>query len=159
MSFTDWLLALHVLAAATLVAAQVIFTIVVVGVRNLDRPSDVVRIFRLSRPGDVLVAIGSIGTLVLGVWLAIDIGDYDLWDAWIVVALVLWAVLMEVGRRTGKVFYAARDHAAELAAGGRDDPSPELNAMLRTRTGVLLQGASIVLVAALLVVMIYKPGA
>jgi uncharacterized membrane protein len=159
VSFTDWLLALHVLAAAALVSAEVIFTILAVSVRGLDRPSDVVRAFRLSRPGDALFAVGSTSTIVLGVWLALQIGEYALWDAWIVAAIVLWAVLMEMGRRTAKVYYAARDRAAELVAGGDDSPDPGLRVMLRSRTGALLQTASVLLVAALLVVMIYKPGA
>jgi uncharacterized membrane protein len=155
----DWLLALHVLAAAALVSAEVIFTVLTVGGRNRDVPSDVVRAFRLSRAGDVLFAVGSTGTIVLGIWLAIEADEYRVWDGWIIAALVLWAVLMEVGRRTGKVFYAARDRAKALVAEGRDEPSPELRGMLRSSAGVALQTASVVLVLALLVVMIYKPGA
>lgn len=159
MSLTDWIFALHVLAAAAVVAAVVMFTVLIVGARSLDRPSEVVRIFRLYGPGDVIVAVGAIGTIILGVWLAIAIDDYAVWDGWIVASLVLWGVLAEVGRRTGKPYRAARDHAAALAAEGRDEPSPELNAMLRTRAGLLLHTASVLLVAAILVLMIYKPGA
>jgi uncharacterized membrane protein len=155
----DWLLALHVLAAAALVSAEVMFSVMAVGGRNRDVPSEVVRLFRPSRVGDALFAVGSIGTIVFGIWLAIQADEYQVWDAWIIAALVLWAVLMEVGRRTGKVFYAARDRAKELVAEGRDAPSPELREMARSSTGLALQTASVVLVVALLVVMIYKPGA
>ena len=159
MSRYDWLLALHVLAAASLVSAEVIFSVLAVGGRNRDLPSDVVRVFRLSRVGDALFAVGSIGTIVLGIWLAIEADAYQVWDAWVIAALVLWAVLMEVARRTGKVFYAARDRAKALVAEGRDAPSPELREMARSSTGLALQAASVVLTVALLVVMIYKPGA
>ncbi len=159
MDLYDWLLALHVLAAAALVAAEVMFSVMAVGARNRDVPSDVVRLFRPARLGDVLFAVGSIGTIVFGIWLAIEVDAYRVWDAWIIAALVLWAILMEVGRRTGKVFYAGRDWAKALVAEGRDAPSPELRDMLRSPTGLALQTASVVLVLALLVVMIYKPGA
>lgn len=159
MDLYDWLLALHVLAAAALVAAEVMFSVMAVGARNRDVPSDVVRLFRPARLGDVLFAVGSIGTIVFGIWLAIEVDAYRVWDAWIIAALVLWAILMEVGRRTGKVFYAGRDRAKALVAEGRDAPSPELRDLLRSSTGLALQTASVVLVLALLVVMIYKPGA
>ena len=159
MSLYDWLLALHVLAAFALVAAEVIFSFMAVASRGLDRPSDVVRVFRLSRVGDALFAVGSTTVLVFGVWLAVDADAYRIWDAWIVAALVLWAVLMEVARRTGKAYYAARDRGKALLAEGRDEPSAELAAALRSPTALALQVASVVLVLLLLLDMIYKPGA
>jgi uncharacterized membrane protein len=154
----DWLLFLHVLAAASMVASVVLFTFLIVKGWNLEVPSDVVRIFRLSKTGDVLVAVGAIGVLVLGIWLAIEVEGYEIWDGWIVAAIVLWIFLGAVGNMTGKVYYAARDRARALAAEG-DAPSPELNAMLRSSRGLALHAASVVFTLAILVDMIYKPGA
>jgi uncharacterized membrane protein len=159
LSRYDWVLFLHVLTAFALVTSMVLYTFLVLASRNLDVPSDVVRLFRLSRVGDVLVAVGSIGVLVFGIWLAIDVDEYQLWDGWIIAALVLWAVFAEVGRRTGKHYDAARARARSLVAEGRDASSPELNAMLRSPTGRALQLASLALVLLLLIDMIYKPGA
>jgi drug/metabolite transporter (DMT)-like permease len=115
--------------------------------------------FRVSRAGDVLFAIGSIGTIVLGILLAIDLDEYQVWDGWVIAALVLWALAMETGRRTGRHYNAARDRARTLVAEGRDAPSPELNATLRSSTGLVLHLATAALVVLLLVDMIYKPGA
>jgi uncharacterized membrane protein len=159
MSRYDWLLFLHVLSAFSLVAAQVLVTFLIVGGWRLELPSDIARMFRLSRAGDVLFGIGAMGTIVLGIWLAIDLDEYQLWDGWIIAALVLWAVAMGIGGRTAKHYYGARDRAKALVAEGRDVPNPELAATLRSPTGLVLHLATVVLVVLLLVDMIYKPGA
>jgi uncharacterized membrane protein len=155
----EWLLFLHVLSAFALVAALVLVTFLIVGGRRLDRPSEITRMFRLSRAGDVLFAVGSIGTILLGILLAVDVDQYQPWDGWIIAAYVLWAVAMGIGGRTGKYYNGVRDRARTLVAEGRDVPNPELNAMLRSPTGLVLHLVTFVLVVLLLVDMIYKPGA
>ena len=157
MGLYDWLLALHVLSAFAWIAALVVYTVVVVAGRRLTVPSNVLRLFRVSRVGDALIAIGMIGTIIFGVWLAFD--KYEIWDGWIIAALVLWLVAGAVGGRIGKIYNVARDRARELVAEGRDVSNPELNAMLRSQRGLVLHLLMIVVVLALLVVMIYKPGA
>lgn len=159
MTRYDWLLFLHVLAAFSLVAALVLVTFLAFIGRRLDRPSEIVRMFRVSRWSDVLFAVGSIGTIVLGIILAIDLDEYQLWDGWIIAALILWAVAMGIGSRVGKHYNAVRDRARALVAEGRDVPSPELNAALRSSTGLVLHFVTFALVILLLVDMIYKPGA
>ncbi len=42
---------------------------------------------------------------------------------------------------------------------GRDEPSPELNAMLRSQRGAVFHTLFVLVTLAILVVMIYKPGA
>jgi len=153
----DWLLALHVLSAFSWIAAMVLYTVVIVAGWRLSVPSDVVRMFRVSRVGDALIAIGMIGTIVFGVWLALD--EYEIWDGWIVAALILWLLGAAVGGQVGKVYNGARDRAKALVDEGRDAPSPELTAMLRSQRGAVLHGLLVLVVLALLVVMIYKPGA
>ena len=159
MGLTDWLLALHVLAAFSWVAALVVYTVVIVAGWRLTVPSDVVRMFRVSRVGDALIAVGMLGTIIFGIWLALDVDGYQLWDGWIITALVLWLVAGALGGREGKVYNAARDRAVALVNEGRDAPSPELGAMLRSQRGVVFHGLMVVVTLAILVVMIYKPGA
>lgn len=158
MTLYDWLLFLHVLAAVALVAALVLYTFLIVVLRDVDVPSDAVRLFRLSRVGDVLTGIGAIGVLVFGVWLAIEVDGYEIWDGWVLAAIVLWIVMGAVGQQTGSTYNAARDRARALVAEG-DAPSSELNAMLRSSRGRILHTAAVVSALALLVDMIYKPGA
>jgi uncharacterized membrane protein len=153
----DWLLALHVLSAFAWIAALVVYTVVIVGGRGLTVPSDVVRMFRVSRVGDALFGVGMLGTIIFGIWLALD--EYEIWDGWIIAALILWLVAGGVGGQVGRVYNGARDRAKALVDEGRDAPSPELNAMLRSQRGLVLHVVMILIVLAILVVMIYKPGA
>jgi uncharacterized membrane protein len=153
----DWLLSLHVLSAFAWVAALVVYSVVIAAGWGLSLPSDVVRMFRITRVGDALIAVGMIGTIVFGIWLAID--EYEIWDGWIIAALVLWLASGAVGGRVGKVYNGARDRANALLAEGRDAPSPELSAMLRSQRGLVLHVVMVLLVVAVLVIMIYKPGA
>ena len=148
---------MHVLSAVAWIAALVVFSVVLVAGRRLSVPSDVARMFQVARAGDVLIAVGMIGTIVFGIWLALD--EYEIWDGWIIAALVLWVVAAAFGGRVGKVYNAARDRAKALLDEGRDAPSPELNAILRSPRGAILHTLMVLVTLAILVVMIYKPGA
>ncbi|MEO8289918.1 MAG: DUF2269 family protein [Gaiellaceae bacterium] len=159
MSRYDWLLFLHVLSAFALVAALVLYSVLIASSWHRDIPSEVVRLLRVSRVGDVLIGVGSLGVLIFGIWLAIDVDGYELWDGWIIAALVLWAVMGALGARTGKVYNATRDRARVLDREGGDAPSPELRSLVQNRQGLLLHSATVLLVVVLLVDMIYKPGA
>jgi hypothetical protein len=159
VSTYDWLLFLHVFSAFALVASVVLYTVLIVSLWGRDVPSEAVRLFRLQRVGDVLVGVGSIGVLIFGIWLAIDVEAYHPWDGWVIAALVLWFVMGALGSRTGKIYNAARYRARALAREGSDVPSPELRALLQDRRGLWLHVAGIVTVVVLLVDMIFKPGA
>ena len=159
MSLYDWLLFLHVLSAFALVAGEVLFSFLIVDGWKRDVPGEVLRGFRLAPLGNALIGAGSGGVLVLGVVLAFQADAYAIWDAWIVAALVLWFVLAELGRRTGNVYNGARDRARVLVRDGQTAPSPELNAMLRSRAGLTLHSASVAVVVLLLLDMFFKPGA
>ena len=159
MSRYDWLLFLHVFSAFALVAALTLYTVLIVSVWNKDVPGDVARLFSLQRVGDVLVGVGSIGVLVFGIWLAIDVKGYELWDGWIIAALVLWFVMGALGARTGKIYNAVRDRARALVREGDNAPSAELRTLVQNRQGLWLHAASVLVVLLLLIDMIFKPGA
>lgn len=159
MDLYDWLLALHVLAAFALVAALVLFSVVIAFGRRTETPATVVRLFRVSRGGDSLFAVGAVGTILFGIWLAFQVDGYSIFDLWIIGAVVLWAILMETGRREGKLYNEARDYARELVAAGNHAPNAGLAAQMRSQRALLLHVASCVLAFLLLVDMIWKPGA
>lgn len=157
MELYDWLLALHILSAFAWISALVVYSVAIAAGWRLTLPSDVVRVFKVARVGDPLIAVGMIGTIVFGIWLAFD--KYEIWDGWIITALVLWLVAGAVGGRLGKVYNGVRDRAKALVDEGRDASNPELTAMLRSQRGLVLHVLSCLIVLAILVVMIYKPGA
>ena len=158
MSAYDWLLFLHVASAFAMVAAYVVFTVVLVAGWRTDRPTSVLALFHVTRPAGVLIAAGALGTLVFGVWLAIYVDGYELWDGWILGALVLWAIATEAGRRGGALYGRAQESAQRLVAEGRDDAASELRGQLRSRTALALHVTSGVAILLILVLMIYKPG-
>jgi uncharacterized membrane protein len=160
VAFYDWLLFLHVATAFALVAALVVFWIIAVAGRNTDRPSESLRLFSIARPANILVVVGTMGTLIFGIWLAIDSDAYKVWDGWVILAIALWVVAAGTGQRGGQTYAEAQKLAAQLAADGRgDEPSPELRVRLQDRRAMWLNIVSSAAVLAILIVMIYKPGA
>lgn len=159
MSLDDWLLALHVLSAFAYAGGTVLFSALVVIVRRTDTPEGTVRLSPAVMVGNVAIWTGAAGTIVLGIWLALSVGDYDLWDGWIVAALLLWLVSAEVGRRTGVEYMRGMTKAQELAAAGQTGSSAELLALNRTSRGVALHVVTTLAVVLVIVDMIWKPGA
>jgi hypothetical protein len=159
VTFDDWVLALHVLSAFSLVAGIVLFWVLVFAVRRADTPAGVLRLGPLAMVAQAAVGIGVLGTIVLGVWLAFSVGGYDIWDGWIIAAIVLWLIATGLGQRTS----AAHEHgvrkAIELEQAGQTGPSAELAAINRAPTGALLHAAASAAVLLLLIDMIWKPGA
>ncbi|MDX6594451.1 MAG: hypothetical protein QOJ13_3647 [Gaiellales bacterium] len=145
MDTYDWLLFLHLVAAAMAVAGVVIYwTLYTVTGPDPAAPSEAsvprTPALQLAPLADVLWSIGGLGVLVLGVALAIQVDGYEVWDAWVLAAIVLWMIAGETGRRVG--------------LGYRN---------LRTGTGprasIALHAIVALALLALLVDMIYKPGA
>ena len=159
MSFDDWMLALHVLSAVAFVSGIVLFWVLIVAVRRIDTPDETLRLGPLAKVGNAAVGIGMGGTIVLGIWLAFSVGGYDIWDGWILAALVLWLIAAELGRRTGAAFMEGPMKAQELAAAGQTVPNAELLAVNRTSTGLLMHTLASVVVVLILIDMIWKPGA
>ena len=159
MSFDDWLVALHVLAAFAYVAAVVLFWILIVAVRKIDTPEETIRMGPIVNVGNAAVGIGAGGTIVLGIWLAFALDGYAIWDGWIIAALVLWAIAGAVGQRTGAAYMQGMTKARELEASGQRGASAELLALNRTSTGVLMHALASVVILLILLDMIFKPGA
>ena len=130
---TDALLFFHLLSAAALFAGVVVQSAQVLGSR-----------IELSavKASNALIGIGLIGTLLLGIALAIDIDGYELWDAWILIAVVLWLAAGGTGDQVRA--------ASESAAGGAAAISAQAARMHWIR---------VALVVLLLADMVWKPWA
>ena len=159
MTFDDWLLALHLLSAFALVAALVVFWVLVVAVRRTDTPEGTVRMAPVAKVGNVAAGAGGLGTIIFGIWLAIALDSYKVWDGWIIAAIVLWIVATAVGGRTGKEYMAGMKKAEELQAAGQTGPSAELLALNRTQRGLVLHTVGTLTTLLILIDMIWKPGA
>lgn len=158
MDFSDWLLALHVLAAFALIAALVLFSAVMVASWAVDRPRHALAYSRLAAVGGPLVGAGAGLALLFGIALAIDLDAYQVWDAWILVSIVLWMIGGAAGSRVG-THYAGAQELAQRLEGGGDEPSSELAAALSNRRVATLHAITVTAFTIILVLMIFKPGA
>ena len=129
----DVLLALHLLSAAIAFITIVAFSAWAAGA-PATRGSFAV--------ADLAWNVSGAGLLVFGVWLALYVDGYELWDGWILAALGLFAATAVFGA-------LARPPA--LAAIESGSPAPgAVTAMHWLRT---------LAVVGILVLMIWKPGA
>jgi uncharacterized membrane protein len=134
----DWLLFLHVLSAFVAVGAMTVLWGIVLGTRAPAPSIDPGAAMTIGRGAGIAVGVGMIAALLLGIWLAIDVDGYELWDGWILASIVLWAVGTGAGAKAGREF--------ERGPEGR-------------QAGIRLQAANSVLLLVILVLMIWKPGA
>jgi drug/metabolite transporter (DMT)-like permease len=154
VDFYDWMLALHLLAAFAIASALVLYSILVFSGRRMTTLAHTRTLFRVSPVATPLVAGGALLVLILGIVLAIDNDEYELWNLWIIAAIVLWAAQAFVGQRTGKYYTEVQ----ELAEKG-DAVESEVLARLRAPTGARLHWATVGIFLLLLLDMIFKPGA
>lgn len=159
MSFDDWILALHVLSAFAYVGGLVLFWILIVAVRRTDLADGTIRMEPVVKVGNASVGIGAGGTILLGIWLAFSVGGYNIWDGWIIAALILWFIAAALGRQTGQAYMQGMNKAQELRAAGETGPNAELLALNRTQSGVVLHALTTIVVLLILADMIWKPGA
>jgi hypothetical protein len=121
------LLFFHLIAAFLLAVTVVMYSAVAVGATAGGR-----MLFVADRCWDV----GGLGTLALGIWLALYLDQYDFFDGWILGAIALWFVATGLGQTLQR-----------RMAGGE---TSAVNTMHWLRTLVVL---------GLLVLMVWKPGA
>jgi hypothetical protein len=123
----DTLLFLHMIAAFLLAVTIVMYSAVALGATTHPRV-----LFVADRCWDV----GGLGTLIFGIWLALNLDQYDFFDGWILLAIALWFVATGLGQ------------SVQRRIGG--DNASAVAAMHWIRT---------IVVIALLVTMVWKPGA
>jgi uncharacterized membrane protein len=145
VTLNGWILALHVLAAFALIGSLTLFTVATAAGRRIESPDEAVVLGRTVALGTVAITIGFIGTIVLGIWLVLSLDAYALLDGWIIAAIVLWFVTGALSHRS-LVDYAA----AMKPESGEEKPG--------ARPLLLHVGASACAIA-ILVLMIWKPGA
>jgi uncharacterized membrane protein len=128
------LLFLHLIAAFLLAVTVVMYSAVALGATAGGR-----MLFVADRCWDV----GGLGTLVLGIWLALNLDEYDFFDGWILGAIVLWFVATGLGQMVQRSVATG-----ETSAAAGETSAVDTLHWLRT-----------LVVIGLLVLMVWKPGA
>jgi hypothetical protein len=94
---------------------------------------------RFGRTAGIVVGVGMFGAIIFGIWLAIDVDGYQLWDGWILASLLIWVVSAGAGGQAGKAF--------------ESDP------IAGRQKGIRFQAINSVGLLVILILMIWKPGA
>lgn len=136
---SETLLFLHVLAGAALFGTIVAFSAVALGA-TVDRRSIAI--------ANVLWGGALILTLILGLALAIDYDAYEPWDGWVLAAIVLWLAAGGTG-----------DAAQRGLREGEDGEGGEGGMLTMESRQRLMHWIRVAIVIALLVIMVWKPGA
>jgi uncharacterized membrane protein len=159
MSFEDWIFALHVLGAATLVGGLVMSWIVVFAFRSVEDARATLSLNRVSMVGTAAVVAGLVLALGFGIWLAILRAAFAPWDGWVIAAIVLWVIATVLLLRSFAEYAKPVEKAKALVASGESGPNAELTALNRTSTGLLLRALASAAIVVIVIDMIYKPGA
>lgn len=145
----------HLLGALLFVAGIVLAGAPFEAARRRQRPQEIVPLLGLTRFGVLLVAVGGLMLLIFGLWL-VHLDGFDYGARWIQLALALFAVAMVLGGLGGQRPKQARKLAERLASEGTA-MSPQLRRLLDDPLGRAANYASALLVAAILVLMVWKP--
>jgi hypothetical protein len=145
VTWTDWLIALHILGAFALMGGMTLFWTLVLATRPPAAGLSSESVNALARPAGAAVGVGAVATLIFGIWLAIDIDGYAVWDGWILAAIVLWAVGGALGQRAGVTFQRLSESGVDAGA--------------TWRMGTRLHAGSTIAYLLVLALMIFKPGA
>jgi uncharacterized membrane protein len=149
VSLYEWLLFIHLLGAAAIFAAIVLFAAGLVTVRS-GGPDDAAALRNLARIGGVLFDVGGTLVLVFGIWLVFEApGDYGILDAWVIAAIVFWVIAAASGTRARNAF------VRRPRATGDDVSATEIP----NRATNLMFGVAVLAVLVMLLLMVFKPGA
>ena len=159
VTYYGWVLFLHLLSALALVGGLTLFVVAQVAARRTDLPAVALALGRIVRVGTTGVRAGLVGTVVLGVWLVLIVNGYSILDGWILAALALWVVTGALGDRSVVLFRRATRLAGDLVSRGDDGPSGELAGAYRRGSLLALRIAALAAAAAMLALMVWKPGA
>ncbi len=154
MSFTGWMLALHLISAFAVASSLVLFSVLVYSGRRMTTLDQTRTLFRVAPVGTALISAGLVLVLVFGIVLSVDSDKFNIWDPWIIAGIVLVIAFGGVGQRSG-AYYTDVQKLAEASGGD----ASEVIARLRAPTGALLHLASVGLFVLVVLDMIFKPGA
>ncbi len=159
MTKENWLLLFHLLAAFTFLSGSAVAGVLHQAAMRRDRPSQIALLLGLVRPMVPVIGVASLATLGFGLWLTQVAGpDADLDEGWVIAAIVLWAVSVAAATPGGTMLRHARELAERLAQDG-DRPNEELRRAVADPRALVLNYLSFAALVAIIVLMVFKPGA
>lgn len=152
----DTALLFHLLGAFSLVAGSVVAGVAFETARRREAPAEIALLLGLARIGVLFVAVGTLLVVLFGFWL-VDLGNWGYGSGWVDSAFGLLVVVVVLGTLGGQRPKQARKLASRLAA-ERAPANEELRALLHDRATRALNLLSALLLLAIIVLMVFKPG-
>jgi uncharacterized membrane protein len=149
-------LLLHVFGVIVMIGGIIAAGLAYYAARRRERPSEVAATLLLSRSGVLVGAAGFALTTGFGLWL-VHVARHSYTEPWLVAVYALYGASNVLGGATGRVPKRARLLAERLAA-AEDRPTDELRRLLHHRPSELLNHVSSLLMLAVLVLMVWRPG-
>jgi uncharacterized membrane protein len=147
----------HLLGAFLFVSGTVVAGVAFEAGRRRETPAEIALLLGLARAGAALVGVGMLAVLAFGLWL-VHLGDWGYDAGWVDAAIILFVLAAALGGVGGQTPKRGRELATRLAGEGRP-VTEELRSLLSDRRALLLNYGSALLVLAVLVLMVWKPGA
>ena len=147
----------HLLGAFLFVSGTVVAGVAFEAGRRRHSPEEIALLLGLARIGAALVGVGMLAVLGFGLWL-VHLGGWGYDSGWVEAAIALFVVAVVLGGYGGQAPKRARKLATRLAGEGQP-ATDELRRLLANRAALLANYASVLLVIAVLVLMVWKPGA
>lgn len=153
---TEWALLFHLVGAFLFVGGAIVAAVGFEAARRRTLPGEVALLLALTRVGVLLVALGALLVLPFGLWL-VSLGPWDFGTGWVDASLALFAAAAVLGWVGGQSPKQARLLAARLDREGRNG-NAKLRALLDDRLARAANYATALLVLAIVVLMVFKPG-
>jgi len=146
----------HLVGVILFFAGIAVAGVVATAAPRREKPSEVALILGLARYGAIMLGVGGLVLLLAGFYLSGKIDGYG--QRWLEISILLFVVALVLGAWGGRRSRKTREYAESLADGGEGDEAT-LRTMLANRTTWAMNWASVVLALAVLVLMIWQPGA
>ncbi|HXV95471.1 MAG TPA: DUF2269 family protein [Gaiellaceae bacterium] len=151
----EWALFLHLAGGICFFAGLAVATVGQLAARGRQRPGEIAVLLRAARRGVLLVGAGTVAAVASGLWL-LDLTAYGA-ESWVLASLGLLVFAALAGAVGGQSSKRARRLAEALGREG-DRPTEELHDLLRRPLADALNLAAGAAAAAILVLMVWKPG-
>jgi uncharacterized membrane protein len=152
MSQEELALFFHLLGAFSLVAGTVVAGVAFEAARRQESPAEIALLLGLTRVGVALVVAGTLLALGFGLWL-VHLGGFGYGSGWITATFVLLGAMVVFGAVGGQRPKRARRLAERGAS------AAELRPLLDDPVARAANYASAALLLAIVVLMVFKPGA
>ncbi len=145
----------HLLGALLFVAGIVLAGTAFQAARRRERPAEIALLLGLTRIGVLLVAVGGLLLPIFGLWL-VHLGHVGYGSGWVDASIGLYVIALVLGGLGGRRPKQARQLATRLAS-EQAPVDDELRALLNDRLSRAENYASLLMVLAILVLMVFKP--